>query len=101
MPDITIPLSKPITAHDKKITSLVLREPGYTDIMTLGEPSAFARDAAGMVYTAEKDEVIKAYIERLLVDVDPLLLTQLNAPDTFKLRDAVHGFFSAARQPTT
>ena len=106
---ITIELSGPITkpgqGDDNKLTQIVMREPKYLDIMTLGEPSAFASHN-GMVYTADKDDTIKAYVERLAQDadgkaIDPLLLRQLNARDTFKLRDAVFSFFNAARQTTT
>lgn len=102
---ITIKLDKPIIRPGKdsaeEVHEIKLREPVFDDIMTLGEPSAFARDAGGMIYTAEKDETIRAYIERLVVDLDVLLLKQLNARDTFKLRDAVHGFFANARPATS
>lgn len=102
---ITIKLDKPIMRPGKEkaeeVHEINLREPVFDDIMTLGEPSAFARDAAGMIYTAEKDETIRAYIERLVVDLDTTLLKQLNARDTFKLRDAIHGFFAAARPATS
>lgn len=102
--NVTIPLSEPITVPGEnapvQINEVVLREPKYPDIMALGQPAAYARDAAGMVYSAEKDETIKAYIERLLVEPkSPLALMQLGAVDTFKLRDAVHGFFAIS--PTT
>lgn len=101
MPDKKIPLSKPITGHDVEFTEIILREPAYPDIMALGEPSAFARDGSGMIYTAEKDDTIRAYIERLLVSPkDSALLNQLNATDTFQLRDAVHDFFASARPKT-
>lgn len=96
---VTIPLDEPITIPGKDsaetVTAIVLREPRYPDIMALGNPTAFARSPEGMVYTAEKDDTIKAYIERLLVEPKNVIaLHQLGPADTFKLRDAVHGFFS-------
>jgi hypothetical protein len=102
--DVTIPLSEPITVPGEatavQVDKIVLRQPKYLDIMELGQPSAFARDIAGMIYTAEKDETIKAYIERLLVEPkNPMALVQLGTVDTLKLRDAVFGFF--ATSPTT
>lgn len=101
MPDKKIPLSRPITGHGETFNEIILREPAYPDIMLLGEPSAFARDGSGMIYTAEKDDTIRAYIERLLVSPkDSSLLNQLNATDTFQLRDAVHDFFASARPKT-
>jgi hypothetical protein len=102
MADKTIPLVKPLVGHGETYKEIVLREPAYAEIMELGEPTAYARDDSGMVYTAEKDSVIRAYIERLVVSPkDPLLLQQCGAADTLKLRDAVHGFFQTARSPAS
>ena len=82
-----------------KITEVVLRSPKYSDIMTLGEPAAFAQSEGGLVFTAEKEDVVAGYITRLLVHPkDPQLLHQLEAADTLQLKEAVYDFFKAARQ---
>lgn len=100
MADKSIALIKPIVGHNETYTTIVLREPTYADIKACGELTAYARDESGMVYSAEKDGVVHDYIERLLVSPsDALLLNQCGVADTLKLRDAVHGFFQAARSP--
>lgn len=82
-----------------KITQLVLRSPKFADIMALGEPAAFAQSEGGLVFTAEKEDVVAAYIVRLLVEPkDPQLLNQLEAADTIQLKEAIYDFFKAARQ---
>ena len=106
METVRIKLSRPITvpgdAAAIEVSEIVLREPMYSDIMALGEPSLFARDGSGMIYTAEKDDVVKSYVERLLIEPkNPVHLSQLCARDTFKVRDAVHDFFNDARSATT
>jgi hypothetical protein len=105
MPNVTVNLLEPIEGpgpnRDQvtvQITQIVLREPRYRDIMLLGEPAAFARSDGGMIYQAEKDDVIAAYVERLLVEPkDPNLLNQVGLADTLKLRDTIFGFFQKAK----
>jgi hypothetical protein len=98
---VTIELSTPITGHKGQVSQITLREPKYADVMSLGDPIAFAQGANGMVYSADKDGVIQAYIERLLVSdngADPLLLNQLGLTDTLRLREAIQNFFADARR---
>ena len=109
MPNVTITLKNPIegpvydampgdTRTSQTITEIELREPRYRDIMTLGEPAAYGRSDAGMVYQAEKDDVVAAYIERLLISPkDRALLEQLSLADTMQLKETVFGFFQEAR----
>lgn len=108
MPNKTIKLIAPIEGQGTEgnpsgqIHEIVLREPKFRDIMLLGEPAAFARSDGGMIYQAEKDDVIAAYIDRLLVEPkDPALLNQLGVTDTMQLKDAVFGFFQIAKTATT
>lgn len=102
MPNVTIKLINPIEGHDGQISEVVLREPKYGDLMLLGEPAAFARSQSGMVFQSEKDEVLKAYVERLLVQPsDPALLLQCSLADALQLRDAVFGFFTDAKKASS
>jgi hypothetical protein len=81
-----------------EITQLVLRPPKFADVMQYGEPAAFARSEGGILFQSEKDEVILAYIRRLLVEPrDPALLDQLGLADTLQCREAIFDFFKAAR----
>jgi hypothetical protein len=109
MPNVTVNLLEPIEGPGPnkdqvtvQISQIVLREPRFKDVMTLGEPAVYARSEAGMIYQAEKDDVIAAYIERLLVEPkDPALLNQVGLADTLQLKEAVFGFFQTARRATS
>ncbi|WP_454626955.1 hypothetical protein [Bradyrhizobium cenepequi] len=95
------PLTDPTTGENKvtQIREIILREPKYRDIMLLGEPAAFARSEGGMIYQAEKDEVVQGYIERLMISPqDRALLEQVSLADALQLKEAVFGFFQAARK---
>lgn len=98
MPNVVVTLVSPIEG-ESQIKTVTLREPKFDDLMLLGEPKAYARSEGGMVYTAERDGVIQAYIQRLLVEPkDPALLVQLCLADTIQLKEAVYDFFQSARQ---
>lgn len=95
------PMTDPVSGENRitQIREIVLREPKYRDIMLLGEPAAFARSDGGMVYQAEKDDVVQAYIERLMISPqDIALLQQVSLADALQLKEAVFGFFQAARK---
>lgn len=96
--NVTVKLVDPIQGHEGPIGEIVFREPKYSDVMALGEPAAFARSEGGMIYQAEKDGIIQAYIERLIVEPkDTGLLSQLSLADTLQLKETVFGFFQTAR----
>jgi hypothetical protein len=96
---VTIKLTTPIEGPDGPISEVVMREPKFAEVMLLGEPVAFARSDGGMVYQADNDDVIRGYIERLVEKpADRALLNQCSLTDTLKLREAVFGFFRAARK---
>lgn len=98
------PMDNPATGENRitQIREIVLREPKYRDIMMLGEPAAFARSDGGMIYQAEKDDVVQAYIERLMISPkDRSLLEQVSLADALQLKEAVFGFFQAARKAIT
>src|SRR5690348_7649189 len=109
MPNVTITLRNPIegpvhnpgpgdTRVTQQISEIVLREPRYRDLMTLGEPAAYARSDGGLVYQAERDDVIAAYLDRLIISPqDRGLLEQVSLADALQLKEAVFGFFQAAR----
>lgn len=97
-------LPDPVTGESRmaQITEIVLREPKYRDIMLLGEPAAFARSESGMIFQAEKDDVVQSYIERLMESPkDRALLQQVSLADALQLKEAVFGFFQEARKAIT
>lgn len=112
MANTTIVLKNPITGHmpdpvtgESRITEIreiILREPKYRDIMQLGEPSAFARSEGGMIYQAEKEDVVQSYIEKLMESPkDRALLEQVSLADAIQLKEAIFGFFQEARKAIT
>ncbi|MDA9465342.1 hypothetical protein [Bradyrhizobium sp. CCBAU 53415] len=98
------PVTDPTSGESRisQIKEIVLREPKYRDVMLLGEPASLARSEGGMLYQAEKDDVVQAYIERLMVvPQDRALLEQVSLADALQLKEAVFGFFQAARKAIT
>jgi hypothetical protein len=83
------------------ISQIVMREPRYPDIMALGEPRAYGRSEGGVMFTSEKEDIVEAYIRRLVIEPkDPALLNQLGLADTIQLKDMLFDFFEAARRAT-
>ncbi len=97
MAKVTVDLETPLIGHTGPIKQITLREPLACDYWELGEPYAHARNLDGAIISVEKADTIKAYIERLVVDLDPLLLGQASLKDAIKISQAVVGFFSDAR----
>ena len=96
---ITISLDTPLTSHDGPVRSIVLREPNGADYIDLGEPFILTQTKDGGFYHVELDSVIKAYVERCLVEPkEPLLLRQMSLTDAMKVREAIGNFFAAARR---
>jgi hypothetical protein len=100
LPNKVIPLLEPIEGPgSSKITQVVMRAPKFPDIMALGEPRAFGRSEGGVMFTSEKEDIVEAYINRLVIEpADPALLNQCGLSDTMQLKDALFDFFEAARQ---
>ena len=97
----TITLIDPIEGakEGELITEIILRKPKFADVMALGEPKAYAHSEGGLLYTAEKEEVISGYIKRLLESPkNPDFLLQLGMADTLQLKEAIYDFFRDARE---
>ncbi|GJD65175.1 phage tail assembly protein [Methylobacterium frigidaeris] len=96
MAEIRIPLSRPISAHGKDYTHLVLREPTYDDYVACGgEPYSIGQSEDGNVFTIEKPEVIWAYAATCIVSPDTLLLDGQDWRVAREVRKAILGFFQA------
>lgn len=106
MANVTVFLKEPIEGPGPSkenpvitISQIVLRSPKWPDLMALGEPAAFGRSETGMIFQAERDEVISDYAKRLLVEPkDPALLNQLGLADSIAIKEAIFDFFKAARE---
>lgn len=97
MPSVTISLDKPIIDHGGEIRTLSVREPKAAEFFELGEPFSHARNPDGTIYSIEIDGVLKKYIAACVENADELVLMQLCLADAMAVKDAVLGFFTAAR----
>lgn len=94
---ITITLRRCIVTHSGQVDRLTVREPRGEELFRYGEPFSVAKGENGVLMSAENDETIKKYIDACVVDVDPIHLGQLCLADAIALKEAVLGFFTAAR----
>lgn len=100
-PSIKIDLADPLVGHSGPQSVVTLREPTAGDYFDLGEPAVVARNADGTLYTVENDAAIRAYIQRCIVDADPLVLEGSSLRNGLLVKAAVLNFFSAARSKST
>ena len=95
-----IRLTKPVEAFGKTYSEITLREPTGAIFSRLGQPRiAVVNSNAGSGYWVERDEVISAYLDRL-VQMDGaesvVVLQQLSLADSISLRAALFSFFDEA-----
>ena len=88
MSGATIPLSKPLTAHGKEITELVLREPTSEDVMEFGYP--FLIHAGDVIEL--RPRVVGQYVVKL-AGVPLPTVKAMSIPDLQKCQGVVMGFF--------
>lgn len=91
MSGVEIPLSKPIMAHGKELTALVLREPSSKDEIELGQPFFIIVDNGGQGIKIQL-AVVAQYIVRL-AGIPLSSVHALERADFSKAQAAVMGFF--------
>jgi hypothetical protein len=90
----SVPLATPFQGHNGLVREIILREPTGDEFLTYGEPQTWVRVAGGMALI-DNDQAIRAYIERLIVQPDPVLtLSQIKLADARAVRKAVIDFFT-------
>lgn len=90
-----VSLTRPIVTHAGQVASVLLREPSYSDFMTLGDPTALIV-SSGSALPQDDMAVLRSYIERL-ADVDAVSLQQITTlADAMALTKAVKDFFRQA-----
>lgn len=90
MNEVTIQLSKPITAHGAEVSELTLREPNSDDVDRCGYPMAI--DGSSVTPQAAS---ISRLIARLS-GIPPSSVKQLSMPDYNAAMGAVLGFFGGS-----
>ena len=103
---VTVPLTKPVTAHGSEVSELVLREPTADDVMQIGSPTLLVPGADGDSVSIEiRAKVIGQYVMRL-GSIPLSSVKGLSVADFQRCQGAVMGFFSdgggetAATSPT-
>jgi hypothetical protein len=96
---VTIKLVEPIIAHQGAVREITVKAPGLPLYQQYGNPYEFLPTDDGKSVYVENDRAIEAYMKACVVppDDDPLLLDQVGLQDAIALREAILGFFVAAR----
>lgn len=95
MSEVTIPLTRPVTAHGAEIDQLTLREPNGGDVEHCGYPLAI--NGASVIPQAA---AVSKLIARLS-GIPPSSVKQLSMPDYNAAMGAVLGFFGGTDAPAT
>jgi hypothetical protein len=92
--NVRIPVSPPIKGHKGPIDHIIVREPTFDEYTALGDPYIWVplKDEK-RAFPAENADVIKAYAEILVVDVDALLLRQGGFKLARAIKEAILSFF--------
>lgn len=99
---VTIVLSEPIVGHRGVITEIVLKPPNLAQYMAIGEPVSVVPGPQGEGVVVDNDAAIAAYAEACMVEPkDKLLLDQVQLADAMEVKEAIIGFFLAARRART
>lgn len=106
--DTVIKLSRRYDAHGKVFDEVALRAPKLRDHFAVGDPVEVhpGPDGSGR-FILEHNDRFDAYLDRLCVEGRPgrECVLDLDLVDSIKVRQAISGFFTAARRqllpPTT
>ena len=92
----TIELAQPFEHHGATVTHVELKEPSGALYAQLGDPRIVVQTKDGGYYV-EQTEVVKRYLDKLIVHQDgSVLLTLMSMPDVMRLKQELFGFFSVA-----
>lgn len=92
MTAVTVPLSKPVTAHGEEVGELTLREPLTKDVIELGMPTLIVVGDDGGAGVEVRTRVVARYISRLAA-VPMSTVEALSLKDHTACTAAVMGFF--------
>lgn len=94
-----VPLSKPFDdGKGGKVTKIIVQEPSGSDFLRIGAPQTWVKAPGGMALV-DNDDAIRTYVERAIVEPDPLLaMANLSLHDAIAVRESVLSFFRASAQ---
>jgi hypothetical protein len=97
MKTVDLDLSSPVKIGDSEFLKITMREPIARDFFDLGEPGFLTRTETGSMVYVHNEETIRLYMKRCITSPNGVDVDALSLADTMRLRDAVLGFFEAAR----
>ena len=93
---VTVKLLAPFEHHGITIDTVELKEPSGALYAQLGDPRIAVRNADGG-YWVEQSDVVKKYLDRLIVHQDgTVLLSLMSLPDVMAIKEELFRFFAAA-----
>ena len=96
---IKVALPDPVETHDGMVSVAEFREPLARDIMALGKPVQFGTGADGAYFGLERDDVIQAYLDKLVMaPMDPVVLGGMSLANGIACREAFLRFFNQAQE---
>lgn len=95
---ITISLKRPVLWHDQQVRELTVKEPTGRLLMAHGNAVTWSSSAGGNAFPIEDNDVIAKYVEGCVAhEGGAMIINLLSLEDALVVRDAVIGFFVAAR----
>jgi len=98
MAEKIIPLSRQYEAHGEVFKSVTVREPGFEDLLALGEPYEMQK-AAGQNVVIENTATVAAYVKRCVTAPGVEKLGVLGLADARLVREGVLDFFIRTAPP--
>jgi hypothetical protein len=102
MADTIVTLSRTYEAHGRTFCEVRFREPTGADLDAIGDVIEWQRTSDGAPLIIYHDDRVIAWRDRLLVNgadmPSPADLSQISLRDALAVRDAINGFFTAARR---
>lgn len=96
---IKVDLPDPVETHAGMVTVAEFREPLARDVMALGKPVQIGSGADGGVFVLERDEIIQAYLDRLvMLPLDPVSLGSMSLANGMACREAILRFFGQEQE---
>jgi hypothetical protein len=88
-----IKLATAIKGHGGPITTVIVREPTFSEYLQYGDPIIWVPLPSGGAFPSENLDVVSAYMRICVVEPDALLIEQGGLDLARKLKDAILGFF--------
>lgn len=97
---VKFPLTRPITAHDKEVNELTLREPVGDDLMSIGYPYLIVTGDMGTEGIELRPKIVGKWVSRL-AGIPPSSVLKISFSDLQALQGVVMSFFGQTPDATS